>query len=255
MSAKQQPRHRISTMKRWIPLLVIAALAVMAYALGWYQHISLEELIRNRNDLNAELARSPLYFITAYMVIYILLTALSFPGAAFLTIVGGFFFGLVLGVTLSVVSASLGATIVFWAAQTAFGQTLAKRAGPLAQKMAKGFENNAFNYLLFLRLCPIFPFWAVNIAPALLKVPLRTFLITTFLGIIPGSFAYVFIGTGLESVILAQEAANEGCLTDNSCHIELEALVTPHLVWGLLFLAFVSLIPVFYHYYKSVVRQ
>ena len=89
---------------------------------------------------------------------------------------------------------------------------LAARAGPLLSRFRQGFQEDAFSYLLFLRLVPIFPFWLVNLAPGLLGVGFATYVATTLLGIIPGTFAYSLAGNGLDSVIEAQQAAHQSCL-------------------------------------------
>lgn len=97
---------------------------------------------------------------------------------------------------------------------------------------------------MFLRLAPIFPFWLVNIAPALFDMRLRPYVVATFVGILPGTYAYAFIGTGLDSVIAAQEAANPGCAAAGTCHIEVSALVTGELVAAFVALAVAALVPV-----------
>ena len=90
---------------------------------------------------------------------------------------------------------------MFLIARSALGEFLAARAGPWLSRFRQGFQDDAFSYLLFLRLVPIFPFWLVNLAPALLGVGFATYVATTFLGIIPGTFAYSLAGNGLDSVI------------------------------------------------------
>ena len=92
-------------------------------------------------------------------------------------------------------------TAVFLIARTALGDSLRNRAGPALQRMEAGFKENAFSYLLVLRLVPLFPFWLVNLVPAFLGVRLRTYLLGTFIGIIPGTFVFATVGAGLESVL------------------------------------------------------
>ena len=143
----------------------------------------------------------------AYIGLYIVAVALSLPGAAFLTVAGGFLFGLAVGASAAVVGATVGATIIFLVARTALGEPLLRRAGPRAEQLAKGFREDAFSYLLFLRLVPAFPFFLVNLVPAFAGVRLRPFLAATALGIIPAALVYAFAGTGLDSVITAQQHA------------------------------------------------
>jgi uncharacterized membrane protein YdjX (TVP38/TMEM64 family) len=137
-----------------------------------------------------------LFYITAYAG----LVALSVPGATALTITGGFLFGTWLGALYAVVGATLGATGIFLAARAGLGG-LAQRAGPLVGKLEAGFRANAFSYLLVLRLVFIVPFWLVNLVPALVGVRLSTFILATFLGIIPGTFVYASLGNGLGNVV------------------------------------------------------
>jgi uncharacterized membrane protein YdjX (TVP38/TMEM64 family) len=150
------------------------------------------------------------------------------------------------------VAATVGAVIVFLIARSALGEPLAARAGPWLSKLRQGFQEDGFSYLLFLRLVPIFPFWLVNLAPALLGVGLGTYVLATVFGIIPGSFAYSIAGKGLDSVIVAQQAAHQSCLAkmgsdaEELCPYVLEpgVLVTPGLVAGLVALGLVALIPI-----------
>jgi uncharacterized membrane protein YdjX (TVP38/TMEM64 family) len=150
------------------------------------------------------------------------------------------------------IAATIGAIIVFLIARSALGETLAARVGPWLSKLRQGFQEDAFNYLLFLRLVPVFPFWLVNLAPALLGVSLSTYALATAIGIIPGSFAYSIAGEGLDILILAQQAAHQSCLAkmgpdaEKLCPFVLEprALLTPGLVAGFVALGLVALIPI-----------
>ena len=142
--------------------------------------------------------------------------------------------------------------VVFLVAKSTLGKTLAAKAGPRLERIAEGFRENAFSYLLFLRLVPVFPFWLVNLAPGLLGVPFRTYALATALGIIPGTFAFSLAGNGLDSVIEAQQAAHRSCLAkageggQELCPYELDpsALLTMELIAAFVALGFVSLIPV-----------
>ncbi|KZL24302.1 TVP38/TMEM64 family protein [Pseudovibrio sp. WM33] len=229
--------------KRWGLLFVILAVSAYGISQGWHQQITISNLIKNQQLLSGYLAEYPILTPLIYFVVYTLAVALSFPGASLLTIAGGFLFGWFFGGLLTVLAATIGAALLFIAAKTSVGATLKARAGPFLDKMSEGFRKNAFSYLLFLRLTPVFPFWLVNIAPALFHVPLSTYLIATFVGIIPGTFAYAFVGAGLDSVILAQEQANPGCSAAGTCEVEISALITPELIWAFAALGLVALIP------------
>lgn len=221
-------------------LIVILALGLAAFwASGLHRWLSLESLSEHRQSLLALASAHRLAALPAYIFIYATATAFSIPGGIFLTLAGGFVFGAALGGTLTVIGATLGATGVFLAARTAFGDTLKEKAGPRLKKLQEGFAGNALSYLLFLRLVPLFPFWLVNIAPAFLNVNLRIYIIGTFLGIIPGTFVYAAVGNGL------------GAVLDAGSKPELGIIFKPEILFPVAGLAMLSLIPVFYKKVKN----
>lgn len=243
-SDAQPPRPgRFSWTRLW-PLAAIAVLMVAVYASGAHRHVSLEAIIRNQERLEAAVDMHLVATALTYLALYALAVAVSFPGASLVTILGGFLFGAALGAVLTVVAATAGATVVFLAARTSLGGVLRERAGRFAQRFAKGFEENAFNYLLFLRLVPLFPFWLVNIAPALFEVKLRTYVVATAVGIIPGTIAYTLVGDSLGGLIAAQERANPGCADAGTCSVDVGALFTPGLLAAIVALSAAALIPV-----------
>ncbi|MEW5421317.1 TVP38/TMEM64 family protein [Amorphus sp. 3PC139-8] len=218
----------------------------IAYGAGWFDQFTLANLIRKRSALAAFVTDDVALALLAYAGLYIVLVALSFPGASLLTIAGGFLFGVWMSSAVTAIAATIGATVVFLAARTSLGAALRARAGPFMTRLADGFRADAWSYLLFLRLVPVFPFWLVNLAPALFSVPLRTYVGATFVGILPGTVAYAFLGAGLDSLIAAQEAANPGCAAAGSCSIDPSALITPTFVGALVALGLVALIPPIY---------
>jgi uncharacterized membrane protein YdjX (TVP38/TMEM64 family) len=127
-------------------------------------------------------------------LVYAAAVAISFPGASILTVFGGFLFGLSLGVPAIVFAATIGATAIYFAAKGALGDSMKGRVSGFLSQMEKGFRENELSYMFVLRLAPVFPFWAVNIAAGLLRVSSRNFVVGTALGIIPGSFVYASIG-------------------------------------------------------------
>jgi uncharacterized membrane protein YdjX (TVP38/TMEM64 family) len=160
--------------------------------------------------------------------------ALSIPGATVLTIAAGFLFGQLWATVLVVIAATAGATALFLLAKTTIGDTLRAKAGPWLQRMEAGFAEGALSYLLVLRLIPLFPFFVVNLVPAFLGVPLATYVIATFVGIIPGTFVYASVGAGLGSVF---EAGGTFAPAD---------ALTPEIITALIGLAVLSLLPVAY---------
>jgi uncharacterized membrane protein YdjX (TVP38/TMEM64 family) len=235
-----------SLMRRLWPLAAIALLAVAAYFLVG-RGISLEALVRHREEIGAFVSAHRPLALAAYIALYISAVALSLPGATFLTVAGGFLFGLAIGAPAAVIGATLGATVIFLIARTALGEPLLKRAGPRATQLAKGFRDDAFSYLLFLRLVPAFPFFLVNLVPAFAGVKLSTFVAATALGIIPGALVYAFAGTGLDSVIAAQKSAYDTCMAASSgaCHLTFNAgdVLTPELIGALIAFGLLALVP------------
>ena len=233
---------------RYLPLVVLALATLAVFATGAHRYIKLEKLIAHRDDLQAFVAAHEFKALALFIAIYVAVVALSVPGAVFLTVFGGFLFGWFAGGLATVIAATLGAIIVFLIASTSIGEGLVERAGPRLKRLAEGFREDAFAYLLFLRLVPVFPFWLVNLAPALFGVPLKTFALATAIGIVPGTFAFAFAGAGLDSVIAAQKAAKYACIaaggTDCYMRIDLHALVTPKLLVALAGLGLMALIPV-----------
>ncbi|MBO6717891.1 MAG: TVP38/TMEM64 family protein [Rhizobiaceae bacterium] len=194
---------------RYVPLLVVAAGLAFGYAMGWHRYFSLTFLSESSEMLRARVDAWPVMAPAIFFAAYVLAVAFSFPAASVLTIFGGFLFGWFAGGLMVAFAATLGATILFVAASSAFGGALRKRVSGRAARLAQGFEDNAFGYLLALRLAPVFPFFVVNIAPALFNVPVRTYVAATFIGILPGTFAYAWLGQGVGSVLDAARAAGE----------------------------------------------
>lgn len=243
-------------LSRWGPLAVLVAGIVAVYVSGSHKYLSLSAVAENRDALLEFVANHYVSAILAYALAYIMTVAFSLPGAALLTILGAFLFGWFIGGLVTVIAATLGATAIFLIAQSSVGDSLTRKAGPWVKSFSEGFARDAFNYLLFLRLVPVFPFWLVNIAPALFNVPLSTYVWATFIGIIPGTFAFSIVGSGLDSIIAAQQASYDNCVAEKgagACTFSLDAgaLVTPQLLAGFAALGFVSLIPIIVKRVKS----
>lgn len=235
---------------------ILLALLVVGYANGLHHYLTLELIAANRAALASYTSQHLFLALGAFILIYTVAVAVSFPGASILTILAGLLFGWAVGGLAAIIAATLGATIVFQIAKSSFGDVLAKKAGPFLNRISAGFKEDAFNYMLFLRLVPAFPFWLVNIAPALANVRLRTFVVTTLLGIIPGTFAFASIGAGLDSIISAQDAAHAQCIVEKSASacpfsLSLASLITPQLLLAFAALGVVSLIPVALKKWKS----
>lgn len=181
----------------WLWLLPIIVVLVV-----WFdpsQQLSLANIREHRHALLAFTEQHYLTMLFMCGVGYSLSTALSLPGGTVLSLLLGFLFGRWTGTVLIVISATTGAGAVFWLARYLFADWARERlqTSTLSQKLLDGFQADAFNYLLFLRLVPLFPFWLVNLAPAFTSVSMRTYLFTTFVGILPGSFIFANLGQSL----------------------------------------------------------
>lgn len=184
----------------WAKIAVVAAFAVgiaLFFALDGPRYLSLDAIKANRDAL---LAFAQDHFVAALAIAFLVYagaTALSLPGGLALSLATGFVFGRWVGTGLVVIAATVGATLVFLAARYLFADAARRRLGALGERINAGFTENAFSWLLFLRLVPLFPFFLVNLAPAFTSVPLRTYVLATAIGIIPGTFVYVNLGQAL----------------------------------------------------------
>ena len=197
-----------STRKRGIKILLLMIFAggfAAFFALGGGDWLSLAALKLHRNELLAYTEQHYTLVLLSGMLIYVIATALSVPGALILSLTAGFLFGRWVGAAAIVVAATLGATLVFLAARYLFAEAAQRRAGGMAKKLIAGFHENAFNYLLFLRLVPLFPFWLVNLVPAFTPIKTRTYIIGTALGIAPGSFVFAHLGQSLGRIESVQQ--------------------------------------------------
>lgn len=221
----------LTFLKRWLPvLLILAGLAVFFY-FDLSQFMNFTQLKSQRVALLAWTESHYAQAVIIFILVYILAVAICIPGAVFFTIISGFLFGVFLGTLYVVVSATIGAMCVFLSVKTALEPWISKKTNHWINKMRIGFQKGAFQYLIFLRLAPIFPFWVVNIVPSLLGVRTSTFFLTTFIGIIPGSFVYVLLGNGLGQILNQNKTPN------------LSILFTPSVFTPLVALALLSLLP------------
>ncbi len=223
---------------RLVPLLVLLIGLAAFFAFGLQDQLTCAALRDNRAAIggwvNAHLALA----IIAFMAGYAAIVALSVPGAIVMTVAGGFLFGTVAATAMVVAAATTGATALFLAARTMFRDLLEPRAGPWLARLQRGFAANELNYLLVLRLVPLFPFFVVNLVPAFLGVRLRNFVLATFLGIIPGTLVFAGIGDGLGSIVDAGEACSP------------RRVLRPEILLPLLGLALLALAPVAYKRFR-----
>ncbi len=216
---------------RMWPIYIMAVVIAVFIANGWHKLLSQETLQTQREVLTSFVSENLIVAVFAYLAIYAFATLFMIPGALWITISGGFLFGLAGGSILTVIGATLGASALFFAAKTSLGTALQDKAGPFVKKMEAGFKEDALSYMFALRFLPIVPFPVANIAPAILGAKYSQYALTTALGIIPGVIAYTWIGAGLGATFDAGETPDF-------------AGVAKNLLPALIALGIVSLIPV-----------
>lgn len=223
---------------RWLRVLLLPAVLAIGigafFAFGLNEYLTFEALAKNREWLIEQVTRHRFAAIGGFIAAYALVAALSVPGGTILTLTGGFLFSTVPGTIYSVIGATIGATVLFIIARSSFRDFFRARAGGYLQKFERGFRRNALNYLLFLRLVPLFPFWLVNLVPAFLGVSLRVFVIATFIGIIPAALVLASVGNGL------------GAILDQGLRPDLGIVFRPGILLPLLGLAALALVPIVY---------
>lgn len=213
-------------------LIAAAAVGTLAFVIIDGESAWFAAFARHHHALAAWTHEHPALAAGAFIAGYAAVTAFSLPIAPALTVIGGFLFGLAAGTLYAVIAATIGATVAFLLVRWGLAEPLRKRCGPAADRFRDRFRRHTISYLLFLRLAPIVPFWLVNVLPAVLGVPLAAFVVTTAIGIVPGTFAYASLGRGI------------GDILDQGATPDLGAVVSPPILLPLLGLAALSLVPV-----------
>ena len=184
-------------MKKLAPLLIIAAAFVLFFAMGWNKYFTFEEL-KNAPSKFAQLkADSPLLLAGGYFVVYLLVAALSLPGAAILTLAGGAIFGLVEGTLLASFASSIGGTLAFLSSRYVLRDTVQERFGKYLKPINEGMAKDGAFYLFTLRLVPLFPFFVINLVMGLTPIRTITFYLVSQIGMLAGTAVYVNAGTQL----------------------------------------------------------
>ena len=223
-----------SGLARRLPLLAILAVAAIG-AFTLRDVLSFETLAANRERLIAFRDAHYALTVAAFVGAYVAIVAFSLPGATIATLTGGFLFATFPGALFNVIAATLGATIIFLAARWGLGERLAARmdAGEgRIQRIKQGIDENQWEMLFLIRLVPAVPFFVANLLPALVGVPLGRYVITTFLGIIPGAVVYTSVGAGLGEVFARGETPDLGIIFE------------PHVLLPILGLAALAALPI-----------
>lgn len=190
-----------SAHRAWFTIVTLAAVVIIGIlAFGRDGYLALESLKAHRQAL-ADFADAHILLASAIaFVAFTVIVALSLPGGLIMSLVCGFIFGRVLGTVLGVLATTAGATLLFLGARYLFADAARRRIGRLGARVDAGFAANAFHYVLFLRIAPVVPFFLANLALAFMSIPLRTYVVATFIGVIPGIFVYANLGQALGSI-------------------------------------------------------
>lgn len=234
MTEMTDPSPEKSKLARYLPLIAIGAVAVVG-AFTLREYLSFEALRDNREALLAFRDANFVLTVLGFIAVYVVIVAFSLPGAAIATLTGGFLFGTILGAGINVIGATLGAVAIFLAARMGLGEALRAKMDAsegLVAKIKQGIDENQWSMLFFIRLVPAVPFFVANLIPAFLAVPLHRFVISTFIGIIPGSLVFTSVGAGLGEVFARGETPNLGIIFE------------PHILLPILGLTALSLLPV-----------
>jgi uncharacterized membrane protein YdjX (TVP38/TMEM64 family) len=215
-------------MKKIAVVLAWAVAVGLAFYFDLWRFMGLEALKSNRQALLNYYASHKFLMAAGFITIYIAQTALSLPGAAILSLAAGAIFGAIMGTVYAVIGATIGATLAFLVTRYLLRDAVLRKFGPRLEGINRELEARGFNYLIFLRLAPVFPFFMINMAAGLTRLPLRTFFIGTVLGIIPGGFVYVNAGANLSTIT------------------SLSGVVSPKVLGSFALLGLFAMIPVIY---------
>ncbi len=201
--------RRLPVGKLFVAVAVVLGVAAFFF-LDLGRHLTLSALKANKDALrsytDSHYATAVVTFIAAYCV----QTALSLPGAVIFTLAGGFLFGTALGTLYVNLGATSGAVLAFLTARYLFRDGVERRFGEKLDAIQRGFGRNAFNYLLTLRLIPLFPFFLVNLAASLTRIRLSTYTAATAIGIVPASIVYANAGSQLGRIESLKDIASPG---------------------------------------------
>lgn len=200
--------------RKLVPLIGIIIIAIIG-AITLRDYLSFESLSNNQEALLAWRDANFVFAAVGFVLIYIAIVAFSLPGAAIISLTGGFLFGVFPGFLFNLTGATIGAIAIFTAAKMGLGDYLSSKmdnAGGMVGKIKKGLAENEVSFLLLMRFVPAFPFFVANLVPALVGTRLWTFAWTTAIGIIPGGLVYTWVGAGLGEVFARGETPDLGII-------------------------------------------
>jgi uncharacterized membrane protein YdjX (TVP38/TMEM64 family) len=194
------PERGLATAGKLLLLVVVASALVAFFALDLGQYASLEYLKSVHADVVTRVHAQPVWSSVVYFLGYVLVTGLSLPGAAVMTLAGGAVFGLVWGLLLVSFASSIGATIAMLIARTLLGDWVQQKYGGQLSAINDGLEKDGAFYLFSLRMVPLFPFFVINLVMGLTPLSAWRFYWVSQLGMLAGTVVFVFAGTQLAEV-------------------------------------------------------
>lgn len=199
-------------MKKILITLSIVALAVVLYRFGLADYLSLDALKARQSEFAGFYSENPLLVIGVFFLIYVISTALSLPGAAILTLAGGALFGLVTGTVVVSFASTIGATLAFLGSRFLLRDWVQARFGDRLRTINEGIEKDGAFYLFSLRLIPVVPFFAINLAMGLTRIRTFTYFWVSQLGMLLGTLVYVNAGTQLAQIESLGDVAAPGLI-------------------------------------------
>ena len=196
-----------------IIILAVVVLAVGAFfALGLGHYLSLEYLQASRERAIVQAHQAPIVASVVFFAVYVLVTGLSLPGAAVMTLAAGAIFGLVWGVLLVSFASSVGATLAFLIARSLLGEWVTRRFGQYLEPINRGFDTEGGFYLFSLRMVPVFPFFVVNLLMGLTRIGVAQFYVVSQIGMLAGTVVFVFAGTQLAEIHKLADVLSPGLM-------------------------------------------
>jgi uncharacterized membrane protein YdjX (TVP38/TMEM64 family) len=189
-----------STLTKIAVVLILFSLIILFIVLDLDRFVSLSYIRASQEKFQVLATEHPLIVIASYMTAYILITSLSLPGAAVLTLLGGALFGLWIGTLVVSFASTIGATLACFVSRFVLRDWVQQKLGDKIKTVNEGVEREGAFYLFTLRLIPIFPFWAINLLMGLTRMPLRTFYWVSQVGMLAGTFVYVNAGKELSKI-------------------------------------------------------
>ena len=223
-------------MVKYIILFIFLLLVISSSFLFDYWDFIINLITQYHTELLDFIENKFVLSLILFTLIYVISIAISLPIGSLLTFIGGYIFGAYYGFFSVIIGATVGALILFVIIKAGILRTIGSiyQKSELINKIKFGIDKNIWSYLFFIRFFPIFPFWFVNIAPAILGVRLLPYTVTTFFGIMPGSLSIIMIGTGVEDIV-----NKKGDFIWNFSDQKF-------LLFGLLLLSLISTLPIFF---------